>query len=481
MENKENQELEQIDFQRTIHGLLKQLRRLWWLVLVLTLLGGGLMFVRAKNNYRPMYQAQAVFSVSVSYGNGTDVMDYINYYDYAAAKLAAETFPYLIQSEAMTQRIKHELGVGYINGTITASSLGGNTNFFRLTVVSSKPEDAYHILLAVMELYPQISSQVIGQTQLTVNREPVMPKQPYNNFAWKRTTAVGAFFGAAAGMAFLLVLAILSTTVYKPDELKQYTNLPCLATVPDVPRKRRSSGVEVPLLLNRMDEEEPFCEAFRLLRLKLLRQMEEKHEKVILFTSSLPVEGKSTVAANTAMLLSQMNKRVLLIDGDLRIQGLKSTLDVHAESTGLAELLKDGARKPQFLAVDDSDLVLLAGDTPVRNPVSLLKQDRLHEVLDQLRQQFDYIVIDTPPCIMMADATSLCRYADRVVYVVRQDYASRGQITDGIQTMSDAGAKLAGFVFNRAGASVAGGYGYHYSYGRGYGYGKGYKYTDKKH
>ena len=81
MENKENQELEQIDFQRTIHGLLKQLRRLWWLVLVLTLLGGGLMFVRAKNNYRPMYQAQAVFSVSVSYGNGTDVMDYINYYD----------------------------------------------------------------------------------------------------------------------------------------------------------------------------------------------------------------------------------------------------------------------------------------------------------------------------------------------------------------------------------------------------------------
>jgi receptor protein-tyrosine kinase len=209
--------------------------------------------------------------------------------------------------------------------------------------------------------------------------------------------------------------------------------------------------------------------------------MEEKHEKVILFTSSLPVEGKSTVAANTAMLLSQMNKRVLLIDGDLRIQGLKSTLDVHAESSGLAELLKDGAKKPQFLAVDDSDLVLLAGDTPVRNPVSLLKQDRLHEVLEQLRQQFDYIVIDTPPCIMMADAASLCRYADRVVYVVRQDYASRGQITDGIQIMSDAGAKLAGFVFNRAGASVAGGYGYHYSYGRGYGYGKGYKYTEKKH
>ena len=484
MENKENQELEQIDFQRTIHGLLKQLRRFWWLVVVLAILGGGLMFARAKSNYRPMYQSQAVFSVSVSYGNGTDVMDYINYYDYAAAKLAAETFPHLIQSEAMTQRIKHALGVNYINGTVSASSLGGNTNFFRLTVVSTNPQDAYDILLAVMELYPQISSQVIGQTQLTVNREPVLAKQPYNSFAWKRTTVVGAFFGAAIGMALLLVLAVLSTTVYKPDELKQYTNLTCLATMPDVPRKRRSSGAETPLLMNRMEEEEPFCEAFRLLRLKLLRQMEEKQEKVLLFTSSLPAEGKSTIATNTAMMLSQLGKRVLLIDGDLRMQSLKTTLDIHEESQGLVELLKGTGQEPKFLKVENSDLLLLAGDAPVRNPVSLLKQDKLQLVMEQLRRQFDYIILDTPPCIMMADAASLCPYADRVVYVVRQDYATRGQIIDGIQTMSDAGGKLAGFVFNRAGAGIAGGYGYSYGYGYsrgyGYGYGKGQKYGERK-
>lgn len=482
MENKQTQELEQIDLQRTVHGFLKQLRRLWWLVLLLAVLGGGLMFMRAKQNYQPMYQAQTVFSVSVSYGDGTDIMDYINYYDYAAAKLAAETFPYLIRSEAMTQRIKQHLGVSYINGTISAASLGGNTNFFRLSVTSSDPQAAYDILRSVMELYPQLSNQVIGQTQLTVNREPTLPKQPYNSFAWKRTTAVGVACGALVGIVILLVLAVLSTTVYKPDELKQYTNLPCLATVPDVQRKRRKTGAAAPLLLSRMEQEDPFCEAFRLLRLKLLRQMEEKNEKVVLFTSSLPMEGKSTVAANAALALAKLDKKVLLIDGDLRIQGLKATLGVQEVSGGLAELLRGTSKKAEFITVEDTGLTLLAGDTAVRNPATLLRHGQLQDVLLALREQFDYIIIDTPPSLMMADAASLCRYADRVVYVVRQDYASRGQIADGVQTMSDAGAKLAGFVFNRAGAGAAGGYGYGYGYGYSYGYGyaKRYKYSERK-
>ena len=475
MENQNEQKVEQIDLQRLIWGFLKRFRRLWWLLVVLAILGGSLMYAYTKRTYRPVYQAHAVFSVSVSYGNGTDIMDYANYYDYAAAQLAAETFPYLIQSEAMSQRLKQQLGVSYINGSISASSLGGTTNFFRMSVTSTDPQAAYDILRAVMDIYPQISRQVIGQTQLTVNREPVMPRSPMNPFAWKRNVFLGAAAGMMAGALILVVLSLLSGTAYKPDELKQHMNLPCLATVPDVRQKQRKKGTGAPLLTTHIDEEEPFCEAFRLLRLKLLRQMEEKNEKVILFTSSLPSEGKSCLATNTALALANIGKKVLLIDGDLRIQNLKNTLQLQHESTGLVEYLTGEDETLPCVRVGDTGLHLLAGDAPVRNPAALLRHERLQQAIETLRDSYDYIVIDTPPSLMMADASSMARYADRLVYVVRQDYASRGQIVDGIQSLSAAGAKLAGFVFNRADGEG----GSHYGYGYGYGYGKRYGYSSR--
>lgn len=475
MENNYDHKTEKIELQHLFWGFWKQAKRFWWLLVALAILGGSLMYVHTVRSYQPMYQAQAVFSVSVSYGNGTDIIDYANYYDYAAAQLAAETFPYLIKSEAMSQRLKQQLGTNYINGNISASSLGGSTNFFRMTVTSSDPQAAYDILRAVMDIYPQISRQVIGQTQLTVNREPVLPKEPYNAFGWRRNTVLGAAAGAGLGAAVLLVFVMLSGTVYKPEELRPFTSLPCLATVPDVLVKKRKKGNAAPILSTHMDQEDPFCEAFRLLRLKLLRQMEEKQEKVILFTSSLPAEGKSCLAANTALALANADKKVLLIDGDLRIQSLKATLQLNHKSTGLNELLSGKREAPELVAVGETGLYLLAGDEVARNPAPLLRHERLNPIMDALRQQFDYIVIDTPPSLMMADASMMCRYADRVVYVVRQDYAARNQVADGIQTLNAAGAQLAGFVFNRADSGTSGHYGYSYRYG----YGKHYGYSDR--
>ena len=277
-------------------------------------------------------------------------------------------------------------------------------------------------------------------------------------------------------MQLPLLLSLVNGTVYKPDELKRDTNLACLASVPNVRRKQRKTGNDTPLLSTHLDEDDAFCEAFRLLRLKLLRQMEASDEKVILFTSSLPSEGKSSLAANTALAFANIGKKVLLVDGDLRIQNLKNTLQMKQPGTGLVEYLmgSDDTLKP--MCMEQTGLHLLAGDMPVRNPASLLRHERLRQAMDHLRDQYDYIIIDTPPTLMMADASALAHYADRVVYVVRQDYASRGQIVDGIQTISAAGVRIAGFVFNRSNAE-GGTYGYGKRYG--YSYAKRYGESDR--
>ena len=130
--------------------MLLCLRRFWAVVLALTVLGGGLMYFRTVRSYRPMYQSEAMFSVSVHYSGTTDLSGYSYYYDKAAAKLVTETFPYLLQSESTQELIRQKLGVNYINGSISSSSVA-DTNLFALTVTSSNPQDAYDIVRAVME------------------------------------------------------------------------------------------------------------------------------------------------------------------------------------------------------------------------------------------------------------------------------------------------------------------------------------------
>lgn len=463
-------------------------RRLWALLLAFTVLCGGFMYYRTVNSYRPMYRAEAVFSVSVQYNSTTDIMSYSYYYDNAAAEMVESTFPYLLQSDVMKEKLLQELNTDRINGTISASSVAG-TNIFILSVSSTNPSDAYTILRAVMDVYPQVSSQALGETQFSISKEPTLPTEPYNEISWKRPVTIGVLAGILVSVLILLVLGLLRRTVVRADDVMKLVNLECLARVPLTKRKRRTQGQSGGLVTANLSANSAFSEAFRLLRLHLLRVLKPE-DKVILFTSSVPAEGKSTVAANTALALAKDGKKVLLIDGDLRGQSIKETLNIKKESLGLGGFLSGASESYNFLRYPDSSLYIFAGDKNEESPLALLKNGKLEKMFASLRTMVDYIVIDTPPSNMMADAGILSRYADKVVYVIRRDCATRSQIYDGIQTIAAAGAEFAGFVFNHE--HVGGnryGYGYgkygyasKYGYGRyGYGYGNyGYGYGEKE-
>ena len=476
----EHTEVQGIDLLVLLQKFFLFLRRFWAMVLILAILGGGLMYWRSMSSYAPRYKSEATFYVSVNYSGSTDLAGYSYYYDKTAAKLVADTFPHLLRSETMRELVCQKLGTSYINGSISPSSVTG-TNLFVLTVTSADPDAAYDIIRAVMDVYPQVSRQVIGETQLVVSQEPVRPYLPYNSPSWQRGTLIGAMGGFGLGIALLLFMAFMRKTPLSEDDVKKIINLPCLARIPEVKVKRRKSSATAGLLITRQDSDTPFCESFRLLRLKLLRSL-SKDDQIIMFTSSVPSEGKSSLAVNTALALAKDHKKVLLVDADLRGPSVKETLNMTKPSNGLGEYLTQGLDSVRFLRYESTRLYVFAGDQPISSPTQLLRHDKIAELVASVRPMFDYIILDTPPCSMMADAESLARYADKVVYVVRRDHASNAQIFDGVQTLSSAGAKICGFAFNRsAGHSSRSGYGYgygygygHYGYGRksGYGYGK---------
>ena len=470
---KNNEELMYIDLFALLRKTMLFLRRFWAMVLALSVLGGGVMYIRSVRAYRPMYKSEAMFSVSVHYSGNTDITGYSYYYDKAAAKLVTETFPYLLQSESTQELIRQKLGVSYINGSISSSSVA-DTNLFALTVTSPSAQDAYDIINAVMEVYPQVSRQVIGETQLVITREPLLSFAPYNTLSWKHSVIKGAAAGFLLGMGLLVLMAISRRTVLSTGDVKKISNLSCLARIPEVRVKRRKLSTNNSLLVTRQESDSPFNESFRLLRLKLLRSL-SKNDQVILFTSSVPAEGKSSLAVNTALTLAKDNKKVLLVDADLRGPSIKSLLNINKSSNGLGEYLSGGLDTVQFVRYENTKLFVFSGDEPISNPTPLFQRDKLAAFIQSVRPMFDYILIDTPPCSMMADASALSSHVDKVVYVIREDYASTSQILDGIQTLSGSGAEICGFVFNRASAVHGSGYGYGYGYGYGHGrYGYGY-------
>lgn len=253
-----NNEEQAIDLSVLLRRMLRALRRLWPVCLALIVLCAAVMGWRAHRTFRPMYRSEAVFSVSLSFIGGTDVSSYSQYYNKSAAQQVTDTFPYLLSSDRMQELLRQRLGTASINGSISASPIP-DTSFFVLTVESPGTQDAYDILRAVIDVYPQVNRLVLGETQLVVNQEPSLPDAPYNSDPWVRSAVKGAFLGLVLDLAVLIIAAALRRTVSSTGDVKRLVSLPCLASIPRTAPKRRKSGPQQGLLITHMQTDSAFC------------------------------------------------------------------------------------------------------------------------------------------------------------------------------------------------------------------------------
>ena len=202
--------------------------------------------------------------------------------------------------------------------------------------------------------------------------------------------------------------------------------------------------------------------------------MKEKNVETLLVSSSISREGKTTVSLNLAIAFAERDKKVLLIDGDLRNPSLHTNLEMSQKDiqVGITDVLRDRAKPGQaIINYKGTTLDLLLGRKSVGNASELLSSRRMQETIEELADYYDYVIIDTPPSAMMSDASELAAFVDGALYVIRQDYAQIKYITEGIGLLSDTGIQVLGCVLNCA-ENGFGSYGYG-KYGKyGYGYSK---------
>jgi polysaccharide biosynthesis transport protein len=311
---------------------------------------------------------------------------------------------------------------------------------------------------------------------------PSAPSRPSKT----RNIALAFFFGLVGGVGLALLREYLDNTVKTPDDVEHLVRLPSLAVVPAFGEEaslRKGTAIlkmagsngdrkRIELVAQHLPKSQ-MSEAFRALRTALLLSQPDHPPQVILVTSALPREGKTTAAANLAVTLAQLGDKTVLVDADLRKPGVGRLLNLGAgKYAGLSSYLA-GASSLDLVTVPHPAIPNLAaiptGPLPP-NPADLLSSHKMSEAIDELRKRFKFVVIDSPPVMAATDAVILSVQTDGVLLVVRSGETSKVAFTRTRDLLSSVKCRLLGVVLNAVDSRAPD---YYYSY-RYYPYSQGY-------
>ncbi len=296
----------------------------------------------------------------------------------------------------------------------------------------------------------------------------------------RRTVTVLAalFLSTLFGMGLALFLEFLDDTIRTTEEIENYLQLPALAAIPTIdslPKRKlllvgSSDGeeeqVNSPLLIA-ADPRSALAEAYRHLRTSILLSTAGRAPKSLLITSSLPSEGKTTTATNTAISLAQTGAKVLIIDADMRRPRLHSIFNVEngvGLSTLLASELSDRDIDSAIKQDEKTKLFLITSGPIPPNPAELIGSEQMANLLASLQTRFTHVVVDSPPIASFTDGVLIASMVDGVILVVHAGQSSRQVVRRSRQLLQEIGAKVFGVVLNNVNLNTKDNYYYYQSY-----------------
>lgn len=450
-----SEEQGKVNIESFLNDALHRLRSFWWIILLLTVLFGALSYYRTSTHYSPSYTAEVTVSVEIV--NGSE------FTNKNTAEQMGVVFPYILTSGALSDVIANDLGLSSVPGSIQVSCISG-TNLLTISVTGYDPELSYQVLQSVLRNYPEVAQFVVGQTKLTVIDDSGIPVDTGKTAVLRGSLTRGAAKGFALGLLLLVLYTLTSRTIRDEEELRTFLNVPCLGTLPVCRKKRRSSQSnkdEINILYdsNRGD----YVEAMRLIRTRLERQFSDK--QVLMVTSSIPGEGKSTVAANLAVSMARKGKRVMLIDCDLRNPSQASIFRLKGKFPGLVAVLQGKASLSEAVYEvrdhgEEIGLTLLPGSDKESKLVEILGSEEMSGLILKLKKLYDVVILDTPPSAVLVDAMILVKHVDGVAYVVMSDFAKRRFILKGMEELTMNNVPVCGCILN-GGRTRSRGYGYY--------------------
>lgn len=450
-----------------IQDFVKLLRTRWMIIcatITVTVLGA----VAVNLLTTPLYQASTRLFVSATSGASVTEMYQGNLF----SQQRVISYTELAMGETLAQRTLDKLDLD-----MTATELQGNvkatsktdTVLIDVTVTDESPvrardiadalSDEFVAMVRELETPPggsEPDARVVVEQRASIPNNPVVPKTT-------RNIAFGVVLGLVLGLGLAVLRDLLDNTVKDRETLEDIAGVGIVGSIPLDKERRREPAISFE------NDNSAIAEAFRKLRTNLQFLAVDDPPRVIVVTSSMPNEGKSTTAINLALALAEAEHNVVIVDGDLRRPRLDKYLDL-VGSVGFSTVLAGGVSLDEVVQKTRfSGLSALTSGTIPPNPSELLGSNAAKNVLDELRAHFDYVLVDSSPLLAVTDAAILAANADGVLIAARFGHTKRDHLSQAVGHLKDVGARLLGAVFTMTPTRGGSSYSYNYTY---YGDGK---------
>lgn len=456
--------------------LIRHLIANWWMLVASALVFALGFSLLQTWTYKPQYQANMTYAVTAR-NDG-----YSSSASLTATKEVASVLSEMLTTDMIYDGIRAaDYRLADFDGTITARQVG-ETNFITTSVVASTPEQAFLALTTLTDVFPSVVDYISSRCTLTVMRAPAVYPAPINAASSQRTNMLVGIIGAVAMAALICYMNIQRGTVQTRTGARQMLDAPIIASLEHEWKNRTLKA-----LIHRTNKHVQvfspavsfgYSEQISVINNQLEHEAFDKGKKMIMVTGIGESEGKSTVAGNIAAGLALKGHKVALLDCDLRKPAQNSFFDnAYNSQLPLNKLLS------QPFSYANMDACRVCNERLGLHMYFSLKQDARSvellsgETMKQLLQalnEYDFVIIDTPPMGMFPDAEVIAELVDATMLVVRQDYVPAVDINGTIDTLKKCRGSFLGVVLNdmvEPGYGISG-YGYRYGYGKKYGYGE---------
>ena len=430
-----------------LHGLVTLLLKNLWVIIALSISAVLCYTSVCKLAHTPVYTSSATFMVSAKDATSA-------YNSLTTTQSMASVFAEVFQSNVLREKIQEKMPNQHFGGAINTVTIP-ETNLMIVTVTSEAPDVSFRALNLLVDNYSSISNYVFSNAQLEVIKDPVVPVVPSNPLDVESKYPLVLLISGFLAVGGIVALYLLHDTVKTPKAARRKIDARLLRTINHEKknktlRSKLRKRNNAPLITNSLIKKD-FIEDNLSLCSALEYHARKREQQVILVTSVGENEGKSTIAANLALALSEKGRRVALLDCDFRKPSLHKIFDmpVEKEKALTSYLLQEETDPSPYLIESKKHGIFLGvSQSSGRSVTKLLNNGKLPVLLQQLRTRMDYIILDTPPILAAADAEALAAMVDTALLVVRADYMPTDSVNAGLDRLRKSAPEVCGFVLN---------------------------------
>lgn len=429
------------------NSLVRDVVRSFWAIILVALIALMGIQIVEKSIYTPTYTSSAVLVVRSRVGT-TGAFSSLT-----ASVEMANIFKDVFKQNSLKTLAAEELGLDSFDGTIS-TSLTESTNLLKVSVRAEEPELAFKLLTAILKVYPEVTEAVFTDSIIDIVSDPQMPTSPSNSrlMVYRKQIILLAML-AEGGM--IVLLSLLRGTIKEERGFTDKVDSKLIATISHerahVSKKERIKKKKRAMLVNDAYSSLRFTEDYQKLCTKFEHMNKLQGKKSFIISSVAENEGKSTVAANVALGLSERGYNVVLLDLDVRKPSMYKIFDFHESiESAFSDVLSQKVKLSdfKFYRYRKSSLAIAFNKKTAGNSELLMNSMVVGAVLKELEEKTDFIIVDTAPISVSADAVTISEVADATILVVRTDCVPVEDINETILNITESGANFEGCILN---------------------------------